>query len=64
MKATLPVSGPRPSRRLLAQAPQDEGISRLWRSKTRAWSGKVETGFPSRQTRNAFARRPCSNKGM
>jgi len=31
---------------------------------TRAWSGKVETGFPSRQTRNAFARRSCSNKGM
>src|ERR1700682_5030216 len=24
--------------------------------------GKVGTGFPSRQTRNAFARRSCSNK--
>src|SRR5438105_3942669 len=28
----------------------------------RACSGKVDTGFPSRQTRNAFARRSCSNK--
>src|SRR5215831_18036049 len=26
--------------------------------------GKVETGFPSRQTRNAFARRSCSNKEL
>src|SRR6516225_5418282 len=24
----------------------------------------VETGFPSRQTRNAFARRSCSNKEL
>src|SRR5882724_4158100 len=29
---------------------------------SRAWCGKVDTGFPSRQTRNAFARRSCSNK--
>jgi len=28
----------------------------------RAWSGKVEAGFPSRQTRNAFARRSCSKQ--
>src|SRR6202171_2486824 len=26
--------------------------------------GKVGTGFPSRQTRNAFARRSCSNKKL
>src|SRR5262249_60844844 len=25
---------------------------------------RVETGFPSRQTRNAFARRSCSNKEL
>jgi hypothetical protein len=35
MKATLPVSGPHPSRRLLAQAPRDEGTNRLSRSKTK-----------------------------
>src|SRR6516164_8900632 len=32
--------------------------------RSRARSGKVETGFPSRQTRNAFARRSCSNKEL
>src|SRR5215204_1828098 len=31
-------------------------------SATQSMIRKVGTGFPSRQTRNAFARRSCSNK--
>src|ERR1700730_2779404 len=46
-----------------------QDAAELWRDSipcqlkaARACSGKVGTGFPSRQTPRAFARRSCSNK--